>query len=182
MKFFTNIIYRIFPPESVSYWKNSDSTRAKVIHDKEGALQMVLEGEKHPFPALPRGHVLLSSVGKIKHVIKTKIFNAAWKEIAKEMSNAEMDMIPVHKSATAVREMARVLDEMVEMEVVEDMKERMKLLRNVIVFLAQEDDAYRFRMQYFFENMKKSKIKLSRADKYYARGKYWRVDYKKFDY
>lgn len=182
MKFFTNIWYTLFPPAMVSYWKKSDKTRARVTHAKDGHLQMILEGEKYPFPALPRGHVLLSTVGKVKHVIKTKIFNAAWKEIQKSMDAAKYDMIPLSKTAPAVREMARVLDKMVEMEIVDDMKDRMKLLRNVIVFLAQEDDAYRFRMQYFFSQLKKRKVKLSKADKYYARGKYWKVDFDKFDY
>lgn len=176
---FTNVWYKMFPPESVQYYKKSDSARAKLQYGKDGTLQMQIEGEKYPFNSFPRGPVLLNVVGKLKHVIKTKIFNAAWGEIAEAMKKGEYDMMPLKKCAPAVREMAKVLDHMVEMEVVEDMKERMRLLRNVIVFLAQEDDAYRIRMQYFFSKMNQNKVKLDKSDLYYARGKYWKAD---FDY
>lgn len=181
-KFFTNWYYRMRPPEMVSYWKEKEGVRAKITHARDGSLQMELEGEKYPFPALPRGPVLNSSIGKLKHTIKNMIFNAAWAEIEKVMSKSEMDMMPIHKCAPAIREIARVLDKMVEMEISDDMKGRMRLLRNVIVFIFQEDDAYRFRAQYFLSNLNQRKIKLSKADKYYARGKYWKVDLDRFDY
>lgn len=181
-KWFFNIWYRFNPPESVSYYKKAESMPARVTYAKDGHMQMEIKGEKYPFPALPRGHVLLNSVGKLKHLVKTKIFNSAWEEISKVMEKSALDMIPLSKTAPAVREMARVLDKMVEMEVTDDMKGRMRLLRNVLVFIFQEDDSYRFRAQYFLSQLNQKKLKLSKADKYYARGKYWRVDYDKFSY
>src|SRR5258708_3534683 len=112
-KFFT-IWHSVFPLEAVNYYKKADSARAKIIFGADGTQQMQIEGEKYPFSSFPRGPVLLSTVGKLKHVIKTKIFNAAWAEIEKAMKNAEYDMIPIKKCAPAVREMSRVLDKMVD--------------------------------------------------------------------
>lgn len=172
----------MFPLESVKYYKTAESAPARVTHAKDGAIQMEIKGEKYPFPALPRGYILLTGVAKVKHIIKTKIFNAAWKELQTEMDKHEFDMLPIRKCAPAVREIDRVLSKMVEMEVTEDMRDRMRLLRNLLVFIMQEDDGYRFRMQYFLSQVKQSKVKLSKADKYYARGKYWKVDYDRTDY
>jgi hypothetical protein len=92
------------------------------------------------------------------------------------------DMLPPEKCAPAIREIHRVLDKMEHMEVTEDMRGRIRLIKKVLTFFLQEDDAYRFRAQYFLSEIDQKKIALSKSDKYYARGKYWKVDYDKFDY
>lgn len=182
IKWFFNRLYRIKPPEMVSYWKKDVATRARLITADDGSLQMDVQGEKYPFAGFPRGHVLVGPLSKMKKAIKDMVFNQVFDEIEKMATQYGPDMLPPERCAPAIREIHRVLDKMEHMEVTEDMKGRMRLIKKVLTFFLQEDDAYRFRAQYFLSEIDQKKIELSKADKYYARGKYWKVDYDKFDY
>lgn len=179
---FYNIWYRFFPPEMVKYWKTKDMARAKVTHSDDGSLQMKIEGEKYPFPGFPRGHILTGSLAKIKHTIKNMVFNKAFAELEKMESQISTDSVPPEKMSPAVRELHRVLNELENAEVVPDMKGRIRLIRKVICHFLQEDDAYRFRFQWVMEHLDMKKVKLTKEDKYYFRGKYFKVDYDHFDY
>ena len=174
----TNLYYRIRPPEMVNYWKKGDNALARVVHDKDGALKMDIKGEKYLFPGFPRGHILEGPLAKLKHKAKNVIFNQVFEEMQKHTA----DMVPPEKMVVPVREIWRVLEELENAEVVPDMKERIKLIKKVLCFFLQEDDAYRFRAQWVFERLNKKKIKLSKADKYYFRAKYFKVDHDKFEY
>ncbi len=182
LKSWFNVWYRFFPPESVKYWKSKEAARAKVIHGADGSLQMQIEGEKYPFPGFPRGHVLTGSLAGVKHKLKNMVFNKAFEELEKMEGNITTDAVPAEKMAPAVRELHRVLMELENAEIVPDMKGRIKLIRKVLCHFFNEDDAYRFRFQWAMERMNMSKIKLSKADKYYFRGKYFKVDHDIFDY
>lgn len=179
---FFNRLYRIKPPEMVSYWKRDKAARARLINAKDGSIQMEIEGEKYPFAGFPRGHVLTGPLARIKKAVKDMVFNQVFNEIEKMVQQDEADMLPPEKCAPAVREIHRVLDKLEHMEVTDDMKARIRLIKKVLTFFLQEDDAYRFRAQYFLSQIDQKKVALSKADKYFARGKYWKVDYDKFDY
>lgn len=179
---FFNQYYKIKPPESVRYYKTKDSARARLANAKDGSLQMEIQGEKYPFAGFPRGHVLMGSLAGLKKKIKDSVFNQVFNEIDKMYAGIKDDAIPVERCCPAVREISRVMDILENMEIVEDMKARMRLIKKVLVFFLQEDDAYRFRVQMFLDLVDRSKTKMSKADKYYARGKYWKVDFDKFDY
>ena len=173
-----NLLYRIRPPEMVKFWLHKDKALARVVHDKDGALKMDIEGEKYLFPGFPRGHVLEGPLKKLKHKAKNVIFNQVFEEMQKHTA----DMIPPEKMVVPVREIWRVLEELENAEVVEDMKLRIRLIKKVVCFFLQEDDAYRFRAQWAYERLNHRKMKLSKADKYYMRAKYFKVDHDKFDY
>lgn len=160
----------------VQYWKKGDKARAKIVHDKDGQQKMMIEGEKYLFPGFPRGHLLLDMVSQLKHKIKTTAFNQAFAEMEKFEKDMKMNLTPPEKMSVAVREIWEVLERMEEMEVTPDMKGRMRLLKNVLCFILQEDDAYRFRAQMFLWLINQKKVKPSKADVYYARGKYWKPD------
>ena len=66
-------------------------------------------------------------------------------------------------------------------EVIGDMKERMRLLKRVIV-LALEDKNIRDYFNKFMKELDYSKVKLSKADKYFFRAKYFKVDYPEYTY
>jgi len=66
-------------------------------------------------------------------------------------------------------------------EVIGDMKERVRLVRRVLMTLLEDDDNRAF-LNKFFREMQWRKIRLSKADKFYFRGKYFKVDLDKFDY
>lgn len=170
------------PPESVSYYKTKDTTHAKVIQAESGAMEMEIKGEKYNYPGFPRGHVLIGPLAKLKNTIKNSVFNQVFAEIDAMSKEMKHDMLPPEKLTPAVRELWRVLEELEDAEIVPDMKGRIALIRKVMCFFLQEDDAYRFRYQWVMEHLDLSKVKLTKADKYYFRGKYFKVDHDKYDY
>lgn len=241
----------------VQYWKYSDSAQAKVMTNKDGCLVMQIEGEKELFPGYPRGHSLFGSLSPLKHQIKNQIFNDSWYKLERGVSdaividdikeilngglkefwdNVKYDAVPYQKMVPPIKELWRTLT------LLEKESATVKPLKEMLCFIMQEDDAYRFRMQWLFgilrprwysrnplwllkigltelENaevigdMKErqrllkrilllimedekirylfkkfckeldwKKVVLSRADKYHFRGKYFKVDWDKFDY
>ena len=124
----------------------------------------------------------MGPLAKLKSKIKNRMLNEVFQEIEEMTKDMEASMLPPDKMAPSVREIDRVLRLLEDAEVVEDMKARIRLVRKVVTFFLQEDDAYRFRMQWAFERLDPKKMKLSKADKYYFRGKYFKVDHDIFDY
>lgn len=66
-------------------------------------------------------------------------------------------------------------------EVIGDMKERQRLLHRILM-LALEDKGIKDKFVRLFREIDWSKVKLTEADKFHFRGKYFKVDYKLFDY
>lgn len=64
-------------------------------------------------------------------------------------------------------------------EVIDDMKERERLVRRIVMLWIRQNPE-RFRR--FVKECDWSKIKMTKADKYHFRGKYFRVDLDKFEY
>jgi len=245
-RLFFKIYHRFFNAEMVQYWKYCAAQRARVYTDTDGTTKMDIYGEKYPFPGYPRGHLLFGSLSPLKHEIKNKIFNEGWEklggdvaghfrlrwpEIVALIENARFDMVPPEKMCVAVRELYRAFSE------VENRypSKNILALRDCLTFILQEDDGYRFRVQwlvgwfpFFFkpklkhfdlalsmlehgemiEDMKErvvllrkvlmailedahmkrlceeflkevnwGKVKLSKADRYFFRAKYFKVDY-----
>ena len=165
--------YKIKPPETVQYYKTRKYAKARVTKTKEGALQMELEDEKYPFPGMPRAHILMNSLEQMKESFKEKIFHAIFEQVAKVYP----DMMPENNLCSFVKELWRIMTLMEEMETTIDMRLRIKNMKKAICFFLQEDDSYRFRLQWAIENINVKKCKLSKADKYYARAKFWKADY-----
>lgn len=161
----------------VSYWKTSEATRARLKTAEDGSLQMDIKGEKYPFAGFPRGHVLTGPLSKLKKKVKDMVFNQVFTEIESMAKEMGPDMMPSEKMCPAIRELHKVLQELEDAEVVEDMKGRIRLIKKVITFFLTEDDAYRMRFQWVMERMDMKKVRLSKADKYYFRGKYFKVDH-----
>lgn len=176
VKTFYNIKYRFFPPPSVQYWKTGDKARAKVVEKPDGSYGMEIEGEKETYPGFPRGHVLLGSFARMKKDLKNMILNQAFAAMEKAYADSKTDMLPPEKMVPAVRHIWDTFTKLEDCEIVPDMKARIALIKKVLCQVIQEDDAYRFRAQLFLELIEQDKVKLSKADKYYARGKYWRPD------
>ena len=166
----------------VEYWKRGETARAKVTHGTDGSLKMQIEGEKYMLPGFPRGHVLTGSLAQLKHSVKNMVFNQVYAELEKMAGDMSADMIPPEKMAPAVRELWRAMEDLENAEVVPDMKARIRLIRKVICFFLQEDDAYRFRWQWLMERIDIKKVRLTKEDKYFFRGKYFKVDHEYFDY
>ena len=66
-------------------------------------------------------------------------------------------------------------------EVIGDMKERIRLLRRILLLIL-EDKKINKLFKAFFKEVNWNKVKLSRADKFHFRGKYFKVDYDVLEY
>lgn len=236
--------------EMVQYWKSGDMVEAKIVK-KDGVNYMYLNGEKYPFPGFPRGYLLFGKLSKLKHEIKNQIFNDNWKRfkedynvkdiildirqnslpnIYKILDTMKFDMVPEKNMVPSVKELSRawtkcgfntklrdlicfILQEddsyrfrfqwlttffpffkknpvkilentlvwLERAEVIGDMKERIRLFRTIIVKLL-EDEHLKDNFIKLFREIDWKKVKMSKADKYYFRGKYFKVDLDKFDY
>jgi hypothetical protein len=146
----------------VKYWKQNDYVEAKVTTNKEGATIMIMNGEDEPFPGFPRGRLLFGTLSKIKHEIKNQLFNESWRKLEEgepvekvvqdfkdsllkifEIGEvARYDMSPPTKMVKSVKEVWRA------MTVLEDRSPVIKPLKEILTYILQEDDAYRFRVQW----------------------------------
>lgn len=239
--------------EMVHYWKTKEGVQAKVTRAPDGSTHMIMEGEKYPFPTFPRGHILFGHLSKIKHEIKNQIFNESWRkleeninkndiivDIKKKLLNdiavlaeqSKYDMLLPRAMTPSVREIHRAwtkvspetwqlrdylcfilqeddayrfrvqwlyqwfawlmklnpvksfdyaLQMMEHGEVVSDMKERIRLLRRILL-LALEDPKIKARFIALFREINWKKVKLTKGDKYHFRGKYFKVDLKYIEY
>lgn len=80
-----------------------------------------------------------------------------------------------------IKNFERALQLMEHAEVVGDMKERIRLLRRVLMLILTDQEIKK-RFEVLFEKINWKKIKLTKADKYYFRAKYFKVDYPLYEY
>ena len=74
-----------------------------------------------------------------------------------------------------------MLDFLGEAEIVPDMKGRARLIGRVLLFLLNDPEIEK-QVQEVIEEIDWNKVKLSKSDKYYLRGKYFKADYDSYDY
>lgn len=162
IRFFTDKYYRNAP--MVSYWKTKEAVNARLIVHKDGHYMMDMEGEKYPFPGYPRGFFLFGSLAKLKHEIKNQTFNTIWYKLEEKISNEDimstfrketipnlqklvddirLDMAPYEKMVPPVKEIYRVFTKIEE----ETGNRNIKLFKDILTCIMQEDDAYRWRLQ-----------------------------------
>lgn len=166
-KLFYNTLYKYYPPEMVSWWKRKESVKAKITEAPEGHYIMMMEGEKYPFPGFPRGYLLYGKLSKLKHEIKNQVFNETWHLLENSATEEEaiqhikdaLDNIfkigqemrhyflPINRLVPPVREIYRAMSK-VEEYVRPDKRHKVRLLKEVLCLILQEDDAYRFRVQW----------------------------------
>ena len=153
----------------VQYWKTGDIARAKLVVLEDNSYAMLIEGEKYPLYGFPRGPVLFGPLAKLKHLGKNLLFNQVWKMLEEKQSEEEItnyvfkvalpvvleeirkmkyDMFPPEKLCPAVRELWRAFS-VIESRIQDSQsREEFKTLKEGVTFFLQEDDAYRFRVQW----------------------------------
>lgn len=160
--------------EMVQYWKTKLAVEAKVTTDDTGAYIMWMDGEKYPFPGFPRGIVLFKSLSKLKHEIKNQIFNQSWYgleggktelEVTKEVKDKlfgniyalleerKLLLLPPERMAVMPRELWRAMTVLEKRH----KSEHIRQLKEILCFILQEDDAYRFRAQWVLKFFKVSR-------------------------
>ncbi len=154
----------------VQYWKFKESVMAKVTTNKDGALVMKMDGEKEIFPGFPRGHLLFGSLSKLKHEVKNQIFNESWRKLEEKLEKPVIiqdikrtihainefvehdryEMVPPEKMVVPVREIWRAFS-VLEGKTSGTKKEKVRILKEAITYVLQEDDGYRFRFQWIVQ-------------------------------
>ena len=149
--------------EMVQYWKRNDSVQAKVMK-RDGVTVMQMSGEKYIFPGFPRGHLLFGKLSKLKHELKNQVFNDAWarleagespEDVARYIKVAVMpriydlleesryDLMPPQRMVPSVREIYEAWTR----------AGGSTQLRDLVTYILQEDDSYRFRFQWMVPYM-----------------------------
>ena len=168
IRWFFNRLYRLRPPELVQYWKKGDVARAKLTVLKDGSYAMVIEGEKYPLYGFPRGPVLFGALARLKFLAKNLVFNETWKlleegktneevmayiknvalpEVLKEVSKNKYDFFPPERMCPAVRELWRAFSS-IGKRMTPEARKQFDALKQGVTFFLQEDDAYKFRVQF----------------------------------
>lgn len=150
----------------VQYWKTGDLARAKLVTMPDNSYAMLIEGERYPLYGFPRGPVLFGPLARLKHIAKNLVFNQVWKfleegttneevmaylknvalpEILKEVEKSKYHFFPPEKMCPAVRELWRAFTAVQKRF---GLGEEFATLKLGITFFFQEDDAYRFRLQW----------------------------------
>jgi hypothetical protein len=137
------------------------------IDQKTGERKMEVYGERYPIRGVPRHHILNGPLGVLKRFAKNFIIE----QIANELAKGDSDEIPIENCTIPIRELARVFDLWEKAEDEPEMKKLVRQIKKVVCRVGEEDDAWRFRAQWFYERIDKNKFKLDDSDKYYFKGK-----------
>ena len=84
------------------------------------------------------------------------------------------------KRENSLEQLERGLDKLEQAEVIGDMKDRIRLLKRILMFYVKHIRRESF--ERFFKEVDWKKVRLTEADKYHFRGKYFKVDLELFDY
>jgi hypothetical protein len=76
---------------------------------------------------------------------------------------------------------SKAMDMLEHAEVVEDMKERIRLVKRVLLEVWKDPEKAKYWI-HFVQNLDFKKVKLTKADKYFFRAKYFKVDYPLYEY
>jgi hypothetical protein len=188
LKKFNNWWWQKHPPEQVKYYKTKETEKGRLIMTDDG-LKMDIRGEKYALPHFPRGHLLANPyyhtpMSVMKHRIKNEIFNWAWAELDKgtpkdqiidEVKNRlfndiygimyeqRYDIASYEKMCPMVREVWRAMTKL------EKENDNIRKLKEMLCHIMQEDDGYRFRVQFlteyfnpgswWFKLLRRSKVK-----------------------
>lgn len=139
-----------------------------VFNEKTRSMELQIKDEKYALRGFPRHAFLHGPLGALKRYVKNLIIE--------EMVKCLPFKIPDENLVEPVRELARVFDLIIEAEDEPEQKKLMGQFKDAICMMLQEDDAWRFRFQWFAEHLDMKKIKLNKADKYFFRGKSFKVD------
>lgn len=137
-----------------------ESVEAKLVKQPEGHSVLFMDGEDYPLMGYPRGALLYGALSPLKHMIKNRVFNDSWKlleegkdpnkniregldEVFNLLSRNKHDIVPFMSLVPSVKEIYRA------MTVVEHaMNGRVNGLKEVLCLILQEDDSYRYRVQW----------------------------------
>ena len=159
--------------KQVEYGDKFGKTEAlPVINEKSGEAELHLRGEKYPLRGVPRHHFLHGPLVEFKRKMKNIVIETMTSQIEKmsEFKTPEEQWCPF------VKELARVADLFIEAEDEPEMKRLAKQFRDPICMFLQEDDAWRFRIQWAIGKLNIKLCKLSKSDLYYFRAKSFKVD------
>lgn len=155
--------------EAVKYGEEGGKQLAKPVFNKEtNSMELQIKDEKYPLRGFPRHHLLHGPLAPLKRYMKNFVIEALVKCIPFKR--------PDDTLVEPVRELARVFDLMIAAEDEPEQKDLVNKMKDAVCMILEEDDAWRMRMQIFLEKLNMKKMRLTESDKYYFRGKSFRVD------
>ena len=164
-------MFKLFKKEKVEYDGKGRSARCNMKINKYGQKEMEIEGEKYRSAGFPTAHMLGGkSFVRLKKLLSGTLIWAA--------ESCEPNMVSYTKMKEPVRAIYEAFEEMKKYDNSDMVTKVWKPAQTAICHIMQEDDAYCYRLQVFLEEISKraNRIKLSKADKYYFRGKIFDVD------
>jgi len=170
-----NLINKILrrPPDRVQYGDKKGREKAyPFVDEKTGEMKLRIKGEKEDLRCFPRHHVLHGPMVELKRRMKNLIIESLAEHIERTVKYKRSES----QWAIPIKELARVFDLWIEAEDEPSMRQLVKQLRDPICMLLQEDDAWRFRLQWFLQHLDMKKVRLDKSDKYYFRAKSFKVD------
>jgi hypothetical protein len=123
-------------------------TEAEVTVDMRDRMQMLKTG-------------ICYFLNKNDSIIGNILKNRAKDIMVKHIYEAIPDMLPEEQLVVAVREMGRVFDLMIAREPDYKMKDEWTKIKKGLLFFFEEDDAYRFRTQWFIEKLDMRKVRIA---------------------
>jgi len=150
--------------------RNGKEISHPVFNRDTNSVELHIRGEKYPMRGFPRHHVLHGPMAMLKRYVKNLVIEQLVKCVPYK--------IPDENLVPPVRELARVFDLLIRAEDEPEMKRLMGQFKDAITMILQEDDAWRYRLQWAAEKLDINKFKLSNADKYYFKAKSFKIDTK----
>lgn len=137
----------------------------KIDYLDEGGMLTHFPNAKKPFPGLP----LRENLERVK-IIKAMfpiVLSTIYKQLKPHLPDTP------HYYSRAVREIYRLFTLAMERDL-PGMKERWRMIREIVCFFLEYDDAYRFRVQDILSELNKKQIKLDEIDQYWFSGKLYK--------
>lgn len=156
--------------KEVQYGDKQGKQISQPVFNKDtNSVELHILDEKYPMRVFPRHHLLHGPLAPLKRYIKNLVIEQLVKCLPFK--------IPDENLSEPVKELARVFNLLIEAEDEPEMKRLMGQFKDAITMILQEDDAWRYRLQWAAEQLDMKKFKLSEGDKYYFRGKSFNNDF-----
>ena len=138
-----------------------------VFRRADGSNELHIENSKYPIKGVPRNSVLNEPLKAFKRMIFRVAITMGSKLAPFE--NHDKNLSP------AMKEVCRVFDMIAWAEGKPRMKMFWQTMKRMVKWL-DEDDAYRYRIQWFLGKLNMDKVRLDEGDTYYFRSKSFNLD------
>ena len=150
---------------------------------KEGGTESWIPGHPFPFPGMP-DEVVVETLAVFKKIFPI-IYKWGWivmrdrlpKYLIPQSQNGDIGLIDPKRYSKPVRELHRAFTVVRSREGESEMMGKWTEMRDMLCMFFEYDDAYRFRLMDFIEELNKKEFEFTEADRYWAEKK-WKYNFK----